>query len=172
MKKIIVFLMALIIMSCADVPDVNNYYTVSGNELGTAINVKVFPSDNRSTRSKDTDFINGIMYIDNAYATDGLIHEIDLSGIIGKNKSALVALQFKVIEGCDNEYFMAKIRPKGIGVNYQNASAYYNNPSDLIYIVTNDEGLLEWYSDYSWPFEKWVKVEVWAVWYSVGTIVN
>jgi hypothetical protein len=156
---------------------------ITNNQIQTDM-VKIFPVETRA--QKDDDFKDGIMYVDNSYTSDSLDHTIDLSPLVSK-KATLVALQIRVVPessgGNDStETFVAKFKPNGMAVNYVTATCDYNNPSDLIWVITDEDGVLQWYSDYNWPYwanpgcepgqeiYKWTKIEIWAVFYIAGTL--
>lgn len=125
-----------------------------------------------SAQAED-DFNAGKMYVDNCFATDGEIHTLDLSSIVG-TRQVFVALEFRLTGGDETEYANFKIRPYGWDVDYQTATAFFGTPkkSTLLYLVTDDQGRLEWYSEYGWPEVKAVNMEIVLRWYSVGITVQ
>lgn len=137
---------------------------------------------------KDDDFEDGIMYIDNSYSTDGIVHNLDLSTLVG-SKESLVGLQIRAVpesEGGNDstETYIAYFKPNGLTVNYIACTATYNNWSDIIWVITDDTGNLQWYSDYNWAYwanpgcdpgfeiYKWLKIEIWAVFYINGNLTD
>jgi len=171
--------------------------TVITNDGSSIKLVKIFPVDQPSAvigmksipmrtekKNKDVDFEDGRMYVENSFNGDGIIHTLDLSPLIGNNKSAYVSILTLWVNGCQDESFTAWFRPKKIDsglneidVKYEGASCHYNESSRLIIVPTNADGDLEWYHDYTWNFlhsdvEKWMDIEIWAYCFVNNTVNN
>jgi hypothetical protein len=92
----------------------------------------------------------GEMNISNAFSTTGIWNEIDLGGYCS-NKLSKVLLYFEIIGGYDDltEYLRAKIRPKNaINIQAQEVTTRYGDPIGVIECWTDDDGMIEWYSEY------------------------
>jgi hypothetical protein len=169
-------LLVFVLVSCTQVVE-RRIERIVEEKIKVSVNQKVFPQETISssiiTKSVqgDIDFQNGIMYVDNAFQTNGIIHTLDLSGIVGE-KQVLVALHFRHVSMCDNEYGFYKIKPYNIPVEYQSASCFLNERESIVYVLTSDDGKLQWYSEYAWPYEKRVEMEIIALWYSDGVTID
>lgn len=188
MKNLTIVFLVLLLFSCVEnitVEEVTIEKVFEIPEGALPVEQCIFPEEgNRSRTSfgnKDDDFANGIMYKDNAKALDTLDHTLDLSAIIGK-QSALVALQIRWINGCEDESLTAYFKPESINnISYLSTTCRYNTDSNIIYVLTDVEGKITWYHNYQWPycmnpgapFEifKWMDIEIWAIWYTTGTIM-
>jgi hypothetical protein len=167
MKKIIAIMIAMILMSCQIIE--KTIEQKIDDQLQIAVNQRIFPQEAK-TRDAIDDFNNGIMYIDNAFQTDGIVHTLDVSHIVG-SQQVLMVLKFSHISGCDNEYGMYYIKPYGMAVPYQMANPFLNGNDVILYVLTDEQGRFQWYSNYPWPYEKCVEMEITALWYSVGFTV-
>ena len=133
--------------------------------------------------NKDDDFDIGRMYRDNSYPYDSLYHILDLSPLIGEDKNAIVFLIVKWVDGNTDYpyYFNAYFRPAEINVEFDVAYAKFGELSSMVKTITNEEGQIQWYHEYTFPFEEWLNgdieelwmdVEIWAVYYDDSGIIN
>lgn len=128
-------------------------------------------------KNKDEDFADGRMYLDNSFPGDAIIHDLDMTPLIGNNQNAIVFLIVRWVGGCQDEGFTAYFRPKDLEVAFQSASCRYGELSKMLPTITNEDGFIQWYHDYTWNFlhsgvEKWMDVELWAVYYDKSGTVN
>jgi len=136
---------------------------------------KLFATD---PKTPTEDFADGRMYLENSYPSDSIIHTLDLSPLIGNNKNAIVFLIIRWVEGCQDESFSAYFRPAELeDIKFQATSCRYGETSQMLPTITNEDGDIQWYHDYTWNFlhegvEKWMNVELWAVYYDDSGIIN
>lgn len=135
-----------------------------------------------SSQTPEEDFNDGIMYVDNAESTNGVVHILDLSSLI-QNKPSIVYFIIEWVAGCEDETFIAYFRPSGYNVQYASGISRYNQPSSMVSTITNDTGQIEWYHDYMWPYwqnpgcapgfeiYKYQQIKIWAVFYANGVVV-
>lgn len=164
MKNLILIGVLLIILIGCTTPDVNEYVTKKYltdeyyNETVIGMNLKqIYPTiTSRTTikdkKDKDLDFADGIVYDENSYLNDGIIHELDLS-ILLNNKPGEIFLYCEWLDGAEDEKFNCYFRPKGLNVDYFQVGVGYNNKIKLINLVTDVNSKIEWYHDYNLPFD-------------------
>lgn len=136
-----------------------------------------------STQTPEDDFNDGIMYINNSYTSNGIIHTLDLSTLVGGEPSQVYFI-VEWVSGCQDETFNVHFRPKGYNVDYVTGQARYNDTSNLVSTITNADGEIEWYHSYGWPYwsnpscepgfevYKYMEVVVYCVFYTNGVTVN
>jgi hypothetical protein len=130
----------------------------------------------------EVDFANGILYYENSYQyfIDNSLNPdrtLDLSNIIGA-KANIVYLMVRYVNGCEDEVAGIYFKPYGYNVEYSEMSVIGpNDVNGICSTITDSQGQLSWYHDYSWHFNhsgvyKAKKIEIYAIFYSNGIIVN
>ena len=80
--------------------------------------------------------------------------DLDLSAYTG-NKLGKVYLHCEITGGDEaspSEYVNLKFRPKGETlIETQDTSCFYNTKIGTVELWTDDDGIIQWYSDYGWP---------------------
>lgn len=137
---------------------INEYYTetVTGMKLTQAYPnsgpVKISRSTIKEKKNKDLDFLDGIVYDENSYNNDNIIHELDLSTLLN-NKPGEIFLYCEWLDGAEDENFNCYFKPKGLNVAYEAVGVGFNRKVRLINLVTNEDSKIEWYHNYTQPFD-------------------
>lgn len=131
-----------------------------------------------SSQTPAEDFADGIMYYENSHSYDSIVHEFDT----GVNEQCLVALKISAIDHgynhASNEYDNSTgafyFRTKGSACQWKAVTPCYGSDCGdcVILLMTDADGKLEWYSDYSNPYwanptcnpsyeiYKWIQVQL------------
>jgi hypothetical protein len=133
---------------------VNEYYneTVTGMKLKQAFPVVSSRGHITGKKNKDLDFADGIAYDENGFPADGIIHELDLSTLLG-NKPGEIFLYCEWLDGAEDENFNCYFKPKGLNVDYFQVGIGFNRKVRLINLVTDENSKIEWYHDHALPFD-------------------
>ena len=89
--------------------------------------------------------------------------DLDLSAYTS-NKLGKCLLYCEVLsgdEGSPSEYIFLKFRPKGETlVDEEFTSCFYGTKIGKVEVWTDDDGFVQWYSDYGWPENKTVVLQI------------
>ena len=198
MKKILLLMIVIVVIGSCSTPESKTIYqTDYFDSITQVVNKIVFPvppndlsfsvMKSYSEYTPEQDFANGILYYENSFEADQSLHELDL-GYLTNNSKALVYLEVNVIDhGYDNiknEYTsdagQIYFRSKDGTEKYSFCLPVFQQYSDGVLILTDDEGKIEWYSDYKSPFwadpgcvpgfeiYKWEKIQITCRWLVSG----
>lgn len=79
--------------------------------------------------------------------------DLDLSGYTS-NKVGKCLLYCEILSGDEpspSEYVNMKFKRKGDNVVPETVSFFYGQELGVVEVYTDDDGVLQWYSDYGWP---------------------
>ena len=158
MKKLIMIILSIILISCTQIIKQKKVFTLS--ELKDFKKIQIFPDPTRNSKShittkknKDEDFLDGVMYNENAYPNDSIIHQLDVSSIVGNNKTALIFFVCEWTNGNEEEQFRCYFKPHELNIAYSECYVGYNCQRILLQNLTDENGILDWYHDYHHPFD-------------------
>lgn len=200
MRRFFLMFLFIVLIGCQPVTQViyrNGSFIANGPQQ--FVDTQIFPipgisyniGNGESGNTPAVDHAQGIFYKENAYSYDNIIHTLDLGYLTG-GQQALVFLEVRVIDhGYD--YYRDKYNDEAgtIYIRGKNNESFWNivtprfqEYTDNILILTNDEGQIEWYHDHLWPYlynpqvdpENWIfeweKIVITAKWLVTGTSVE
>ena len=88
--------------------------------------------------------------------------DLDLSAYTS-NKLGKCLLYCDILSGDEaipSETVVLYFKPKGENVKYQQVAFHYGEATGSVECWTDDDGILEWYSNYGWPTNKTVTIQI------------